>query len=270
MSMKKFLNLACGDHFINSPKWTNCDFAPQSSIVEHADLSKKFPYPSNYFDLVYCSHYIEHIQIKRVTFFLDECFRTLRNGGLIRLALPDLENIVREYIKNIDSKNFEFSSFNVTELIDQCTRSNSGGELQDWYNSLKGNEKLTKYIYSRMGYKHKSQSMNYSVRNKLKKITLRKLIIKIQSKYSQFIILLLPKWFRFNHISQIATGERHYWVHDFNSIKKLLELSGFTDIEKVDANYSSEEEFECYPLDLNQQSFPRKGLESMFIEARKA
>ena len=169
MSMKKFLNLACGDHFINSSKWTNCDFAPQSSIVEHADLSKKFPYPSNYFDLVYCSHYIEHIQIKRVTFFLDECFRTLRNGGLIRLALPDLENIVREYIKNIDSKNFDFSSFNVTELIDQCTRSNSGGELQDWYNSLKGNEKLTKYIYSRMGYKHKSQSINYSVRNKLKK-----------------------------------------------------------------------------------------------------
>ena len=101
MSMKKFLNLACGDHFINSSKWTNCDFAPQSSIVEHADLSKKFPYPSNYFDLVYCSHYIEHIQIKRVTFFLDECFRILRNGGLIRLALPDLENIVREYIKNV-------------------------------------------------------------------------------------------------------------------------------------------------------------------------
>ena len=65
-----------------------------------------------------------------------------------------------------------------------------------------------------------------------------------------------------------ATGERHLWVHDFNSISKYLRLSGFSDIQKVNAHKCAEPDFPIYPLDINSEGLSRKGIESMYIEAR--
>ena len=37
-------------------------------------------------------------------FFVRECFRVLRPGGLLRLAVPDLEDIARAYLKTLEER----------------------------------------------------------------------------------------------------------------------------------------------------------------------
>jgi predicted SAM-dependent methyltransferase len=268
--MRKFLNLACGDYFINSSSWINCDFAPQSKSVKHLNLLGKFPFDSNSFDLVYCSHYLEHIGLDKVSDFMNQCNRVLKKNGVIRLVLPDFENIAREYVMNKDLNQSEFASFNIAEMIDQCVRTRSGGDLQDWYYRSLGNKELSEYIYSRTGFKHKSSAkLENKIKIRLKRITLKKMKLKLQLKMSYIVISTLPSWFKANHISKVATGERHFWVHDFDSVKAFLEQSGFTEVKRVSAQFSCEPNFPLYPLDLNSQNHARKGKESMYIEARK-
>jgi len=268
--MGKFLNLACGDHFINSQNWINCDFAPQSKSVKHVNLLGKFPFDSNSFDLVYCSHYLEHIELNKILDFINQCNRVLKKNGVIRLVLPDFENIAREYVMNKDKNQGEFAAFNIAEMIDQCVRTRSGGHLQDWYYRSQGNKELSDYIYVRTGFKHKSKGeLENKIKNRLKRITFKKMKLKLQLKMSYIVISILPNWFIVNHISKVATGERHFWVHDFESVKAFLEQSGFKDVKRVSAQFSCEPNFPLYPLDLNSQNHARKGKESMYIEARK-
>jgi SAM-dependent methyltransferase len=265
----RYLNLACGDHFIVSEIWENCDFAPQSKLVRQVDLLKKLPYENSTFDVVYCSHFIEHIHLDQVLEFISECKRVLKPNGLIRLVLPDFENIAREYINNIDSSNFEFAEFNVVEMIDQCVRSESGGSLSQWYTKANKDPKLNSYINSRTGHESKHSGLaGSSILDRLKRVTFYKLKYKIELKLIYLLVSLLPKWFRHNHIIKTATGERHLWVHDFKSISKFLHLSGFRDIQKINAHKSTEPDFPIYPLDINSEGLSRKGSESMYIEAR--
>jgi predicted SAM-dependent methyltransferase len=268
--MIKFLNLACGDHFVNSPEWVNCDFAPQSKIVKQVNLLRKFPFKAESFDLVYCSHYVEHIELSNIQGFVNECARVLKKRGIIRLALPDFENIAREYVKNKDMNKNEFASFNIVEMIDQCVRVKSGGTLSDWYSRAKNDDLLRDYISARTGQEFKSNLKSQTkLIVRLKRVTLKKLMLKIQLHIYFFLISFFPSWFKNNHISRAATGEKHCWVHDFDSVKFFLDKAGFDEITRVSAFLTLEKEFPLYPLDINSMNQARKGAESMYIEARK-
>ena len=267
----RYLNLACGDHFLVSEIWENCDFAPQSKLVQQVDLLRKLPYENSAFDIVYCSHFIEHIQIDKVLEFISECKRVLKPNGLIRLVLPDFENIAREYVNNIDTGNFEFAEFNIAEMIDQCVRRKSGGTFIQWYSKANKDPKMNSYINSRSGRELKGRyTVVSSSINRIKRVTFYKLKYKIQLKVIYLLVSLLPKWFRHNHVINTATGEMHLWVHDFNSISKFLILGGFRNIQKLDAHNSTDPNFPIYPLDINSEGLSRKGRVSMYIEARNS
>ena len=267
---KKFLNLACGDYFISSEYWVNVDWAPKSREVNQANLLGRIPFDDNSFDFIYCSHFLEHLSIKDVSNFLTECSRVLKNNGRARFVLPDFENIAREYIHNIDNNLLKFAEFNIIEMIDQCVRKKSGGELIEWYKSASGNSELSNYINKRTGYKFTQNSKSpYQIVNRLQNLTIKKVYFKIQSKIINAVVKLFPKWYRNNHISYTATGEKHLWVHDFNSIQQILLKSGFNHIVKLDAFTSLESEFPVMPLDVDLNGLPVKGAESMYVEALK-
>ena len=52
-------------------------------------------------------------------------------------------------------------------------------------------------------------------------------------------------------------------------IKKILEEVGFLDVNRVSANTSTIKDFPFYPLDIDDEGKPRKGAESMYVEATK-
>src|SRR5665213_2847022 len=91
----KMLNLGCGEQ--HHPAWVNVDFVSQDPTVILHDLTKGIPYPDNSFEVVYHSHVLEHFTRSDARKFIQECFRVLKPNGVLRIAIPDLEQIVRNY-----------------------------------------------------------------------------------------------------------------------------------------------------------------------------
>lgn len=265
----KYLNLACGGTFVQSDIWQNCDFSPEAKQILQLDLLKEFPFKNDSFHLLYSSHFVEHIPKENLIFFLRECFRVIAPGGLLRLVLPDFENIAREYLKNIDSRKFMEAEFNITELIDQCVRVKPGGELINWYHMAAENEQLKSYIEGRTG-KVLSKNIFLTVKkSRFKKITFGKLKKYLERRIFFTLINLFPEWIKTYHFSETSTGEKHFWMYDFYSISKSLQSVGFGEIVKLTAFESNDQDFPIFPLDVNEEGKSRKGAESMYIEARK-
>lgn len=267
---ENFLNLACGDFYLDTPEWINIDWYPHSTSVKKANLLNPLPFPDNHFDIVYSSHFIEHIPKSRIEKFMNECHRVLKPGGTIRIVVPDFENIAREYVKNIDSGKNEEAEFNVIEMIDQCVRTRSGGELSRWRARSDISDIMKSYVSNRTGYRYKEMHNKPISRRtyNLQEIP-RKALIKLSNVYIAFMVRLLPKWFLENHINFTNTGELHRWVYDFNTMKSTLIQSGYSKVTRVSASKSSIPSFPFFPLDIDQSGVSRKGQESMYVEALK-
>jgi len=65
--------------------------------IIHWDVYKGLPFHDNVFDFVYHSHFITHIDRDAAFFVTKECHRILKSGGIVRLVVPDLEQIVNLY-----------------------------------------------------------------------------------------------------------------------------------------------------------------------------
>ena len=100
----KYLNIACGNIFIDNEDWINIDFTTNSPSIKKADLLSGLPFKNNSFDVIYSSHFIEHIPKEQLETFLADCLRVLKPNGVIRLVTPDLEFLINEYVENIKSK----------------------------------------------------------------------------------------------------------------------------------------------------------------------
>lgn len=61
------------------------------------DVSRRFRFPDASFEAVYCSHLLEHLQADVAERCLSEAHRVLVPGGVLRIAVPDLDNMVRRY-----------------------------------------------------------------------------------------------------------------------------------------------------------------------------
>ena len=134
------INLACGNTFVCGDNWLNVDYSSFNSSVLQANLLSRLPIGDNSADLVYSSHFLEHIPRDKVDSFLLECWRILKPGGVLRLVVPDMENLCRTYLYHRDQVEHIKADFVVLELLDQCVRRRSGGELGRYYKSLKPND----------------------------------------------------------------------------------------------------------------------------------
>ena len=95
------LNLGCGPTF--HPDWVNLDISPTDPRVRSADVTKGIPLPPNVCDAVYHSHVLEHLSAEEAKVFIAECYRVLKPAGILRVAVPDLEQIARLYLQCLDS-----------------------------------------------------------------------------------------------------------------------------------------------------------------------
>lgn len=265
-----YINIACGDAYIND--WYNFDFAPHSEYVKQADLTKALPLNKESAELVYSSHFFEHIPRGAAQDFLDECFRVLKSGGILRLVMPDFEELCSAYLFLRSNEEHEKADFLMLEILDQCVRQYPGGELGEFYSLLQksdDNETIKKFIRDRTGH---SIDEAKSVRvNKFGKIITQPflLLARLRKIYIKLVILLLPSAFRMQNVSLSSVGERHAWLYDFYSVKTLLEGSGFIQVTRMTSETSRMVDFPFFPLDLYDDGSPRKGKESMYIEAIK-
>lgn len=91
--MKK-LHLGCGKNYI--PGWTNVDLFSSVKADVYADITA-LPFDRGSFDLIYASHVLEHVQRHTVIATLSHWRDLLKDGGVLRLAVPNFEAIVERY-----------------------------------------------------------------------------------------------------------------------------------------------------------------------------
>ncbi len=97
----KKLNLGCGRNLMSG--WLNVDLYSVSPQVLVMDASRSYPFPDESFDYIFSEHMFEHLDINEQQIMLSECFRVLRYGGVLRIAMPDF-NFLVDLVNNPDSE----------------------------------------------------------------------------------------------------------------------------------------------------------------------
>jgi len=269
-----YLNVACGNCFVADELWLNLDFAPASSVVKQANLLARLPCPDNSLKLVYSSHFLEHIPYSEVRHFLSECYRVLATEGVIRLVVPDLENICREYLRCRDAGEHDKADFCIIELLDQAVRTKVGGRLGEYFKMIRQNPlefaEMIEYVKQRTG----EDVLNAPSILSLPPMTIlhkvkRKLSQKLLSTWIYFLTSLMPSAFRQQNISYASVGEKHAWMWDFYTLSAKLAEAGFGNIQRMEFHTSNVTDFPLVPLDMNPDGTPRKGRSSLYVEAVK-
>lgn len=103
--MKK-LNVGCGSNIIEG--WDNLDYHTKyNANIIHNLNDLPLPFDNNYYDEIYCSHVLEHINDSLE--LLLEIVRILKHGGILTIKVPN-----ETYIWNcLDHK----KGFNISSLI---------------------------------------------------------------------------------------------------------------------------------------------------------
>ncbi|MDP2947204.1 MAG: methyltransferase domain-containing protein [Nanoarchaeota archaeon] len=95
------LHLGCGKRFI--PEFTyHIDLDDYPHLDYRHEISSLPMFKDNSVDLIYCCHAFEYFDREEAKKALKEWKRILKTGGILRLAVPDFEAIVRVYQKYKD------------------------------------------------------------------------------------------------------------------------------------------------------------------------
>lgn len=110
------INIGCGTS--GAPGWFNIDNSPTVVLsriplvrrmsriphwpddVQRVDVRKGLPFADGSVSSIYSSHTFEHFSWEESLSIAKECFRTLKTGGILRIVVPDLTQLVRDYLRD--------------------------------------------------------------------------------------------------------------------------------------------------------------------------
>ena len=275
----KCLNLGCGSRC--HPEFVNVDLASSNPKVLTCDITKDIPFAEETFDVVYHSHLLEHINKEKAPHFLNECYRVLKVHGIIRVVVPDLEQIARMYLTVLDlvlqeKKESEANyDWMLLELYDQTVRAQPGGAMLEY---LKQNPIPNEaFVYQRAGGEARriiralreaasnGKSRPGAMRNRFGSMysiagRLREKLLRLLLNESDYRALETAR-FR-------ACGEIHQWMYDRYSLARLLRQAGFQNLRAMNANESQIPGWTEYQLDTESDGTIYKP-DSLFMEATK-
>ncbi len=267
----KYLNLACGNRYYKD--WVNIDFVSSIEDVIAHNLLNGIPFDSNYFDGVYHSHVLGHFSKEQGVYFLSECYRVLKTGGVIRVVVPDLEQLAKEYLQaltNVSNSENEMTRANyewsVIELIDEMVREKPGGEMLNyWRQSIIINEDQ---IVRRVGHEF-LRIREYIVKNNFQVNSETEFKPTMKSRFKKSILKkmdIVPEDAQLGKFRN--SGELFKWMYDRYSISRILKEIGFSDVKIQTADQSYIVDWDKYPdLDLEKGNVRKP--DSLFIEAIK-
>lgn len=265
MTLPRFLNLACGATFVDTPEWLNLDYTPLGPAVRQADLLAPLPVKDASLQLVYSSHFIEHVPRSHVVAVLRECHRVLQPGGLLRVVVPDLQEMCSRYLQARQAGEHDTADVLVLEILDQCVRKRPGGELAALYERVRAEpagSAMRGFIFKRSG-----ETLAAALPGRPRPLFAR-LRGAIERRYTRALLRLLPRAFRDQNVSLAEVGELHAWLYDAHTLGSLLQQAGFTQLQVTAHDRSANLGFPFAALDSTAAGEPRKGQQSLYMEAR--
>ena len=267
--MIRLLNLGCGD--THHPEWVNLDADPSGEDVVACDLRKRLPFEAGSFDAVYASHVLEHLHRPQAKAMLSECFRVLRSGGVLRIAVPDLERIARLYLESIgpalggDTGARGRHEWLMLEMYDQVVRTRSGGEMGE-YLARPMEAPQRQFVAERIG----EQADSATGRRPDFMRRLRKAIRVLRQAGAGAIVRLLLGREGSEALGEgmfRRGGETHLWMYDRYSLSQAVVAAGFSSFEVRAAGQSAIPGFARYGLEMRDGN--ERKPDSIYVEAVK-
>jgi hypothetical protein len=234
---------------------------------------------------------LEHLTRNQARALLAECFRVLRPGGIVRLAVPDLERIAREYLDVLaradkgEQEAIRQYEWITLELLDQLVREKSGGEMEDYLRSRAVNN--AEYVVARIGPEAMTYMRSHGGRNgsngsvasgacgersmhSLMSAVARR--VRAAGSYAGTSLRGLFGGFEGEQDALRVgrfrlSGECHRWMYDRFSLRQLLEQCGFSGIRTCSAFESAITDFPSFNLDVEHGNVRKP--DSLFMEAAK-
>lgn len=94
------LHLGCGSKILDG--FINIDVRPLEGVDIISDISKLDVVEDGTIELIYCSHVLEHFGRNVYKKVLQNWYKKLKDGGILRIAIPNFEAIVEHYNNNKD------------------------------------------------------------------------------------------------------------------------------------------------------------------------
>ncbi|MES2025541.1 MAG: methyltransferase domain-containing protein [Pseudomonadota bacterium] len=274
MPPSKMLNIGCGGTY--HLDWVNLDVATADPNVLTVNINDGLPFPKESVTVCYSSHVLEHLDKAGARNLIAECFRVLQSGGVVRLAVPDLEALAREYLRVLDAvSSGDISRENdydwlMLELYDQTVRTSPGGDMKNFLFNLP--ESKRDFVRFRIGNEAEQiwSTKERAKRNSRSKLSFSKLFKRIREKFAGFFVYLIAgkdaaQSFRMGLFRN--GGEVHQWMYDRYSLARLLEQAGFVNVKVCGASESSITDYEKYSLDILHGKSRKP--DSLYVEAFK-
>jgi SAM-dependent methyltransferase len=265
------LNLGCGQRF--HPEWTNLDLHPSSPSVQQWDLQKGLPFISEHFDVVYHSHVLEHFSKGDGVRFLGECFRVLRGGGIVRVAVPDLEQIARLYLEALEKSvggdpvwqsRYEWL---LLEMYDQTVRRSSGGEMLAFLQRKPIPER--DFIAKRLGGEFDRIARQLKGPSAIKSRGAWSSLRNLVSRKAVRLVLGRNGTRAYDEGAFRLSGEIHLQMYDRYSLGEALGKSGFSSVRNLGAAESAIPGWASFNLDTEPDGSVYKP-DSFYMEAVRA
>jgi|SRR5579859_485493 len=90
------VNVGCGSWPL--PGFVNLDNREGTAANMLADANQFLPFLDASLDEVYAGHFFEHLEPTDGDWFLKECLRTLKPGGLLGVVVPDMKAVFSRYV----------------------------------------------------------------------------------------------------------------------------------------------------------------------------
>lgn len=257
---RPLLNLGCGSR--RHPDWTNLDLHPSGDDVIAADLRRPLPFPAACFTAVYAAHVLEHLTPADAGGLLGECRRVLRPSGIVRIVVPDLERIARDYLTSLaraaaaeatDDARWEHRWMTV-ELLDQLVRTRPGGAMRRWWSC--DPVPCRDLIETRLGAEAIAA---------ITALAAERQRAGAAAIAPEAILQDRPPSAR-AAARFAARGERHRWMYDRVSLAALLTDAGFIAVRQVNPIESRIPGFAAAGLDADPTGMPHKP-DSLYMEA---
>ena len=274
-SSSRYLNLGCGRRYHSA--WTNLDLESNDPEVVSHDVTKGIPFEASSFDAVYHSHVLEHLNPEEGKQLIQECYRLLSPGGVLRVVVPDLERIARLYLENHQqawdgdeaaSVNYDWMKM---ELLDQLVREKSGGQMGIYMSRQE--IKNAEFVQSRVGDELAVCQEKVEART----VKAKSLLSRLEESTVGFRRRMARRFVRwtlgrnaeaaFDEGMFRSQGEIHRWMYDRYSLREVCRLVGFENFRVCTAVESSIDGYSAYQLD-SVEGQVRKP-DSIFIECRK-
>lgn len=131
------LHVGCGNVIL--PGWTNVDLEDLPGIDLQDDIRELKKIKNGQCDIIYASHVLEHVGRNEFEEVIKTWNKKLRMGGILRIAVPDFEKVIKWYQKT-------HNILDITGLV-------SGGQKTEYdYHQMIFDKKFLSEILEKCGF----------------------------------------------------------------------------------------------------------------------